>query len=78
MTCYLFQMWDSVMWGTFTVLGNNHYHPVVKHLCHPKNNRYIHEAVVPNSAAPSTWQLHFHFSISIWLFLYFCFFLENH
>lgn len=62
MTCYLFQMWDSVMWGPCTVLGNNHCHPAVKRFRHPKNNCYIHEAVVPNSAAPSTWQLHFHFS----------------
>ena len=27
--CHLFRMWDSVMWGTFTVLGNNRYHPVI-------------------------------------------------
>ena len=75
MTCNLFQMWNSVMWSTFMVLRNNHYHPVVKHFYHPKNNHYIHEAVIPNSACPtpaSTWQLLFHFSyfhLVIFIFL---------
>ena len=80
MTCSLFQIWNSAMWSTFMVLGNNHYHPVEKHFHHPKNNHYTHEAVIPNSAPrpPAPGNYFFISIISIWLFLYFYFFLENH